>query len=85
VRFGQLNLCQPIEDLGPFDVIFLRNVLIYFDAATKQQVVDRVLDRCGRAGCSSSAPPRGARPAASRCRCWRPGPSASRWHDRARN
>jgi chemotaxis protein methyltransferase CheR len=43
VRFGQLNLCQPIEALGPFDVIFLRNVLIYFDAATKREVVDRVL------------------------------------------
>jgi chemotaxis protein methyltransferase CheR len=43
VRFGQLNLCQPIEEIGPFDVIFLRNVLIYFDAATKRQVVDRVL------------------------------------------
>ena len=45
VRFGQLNLCAPIEPLGPFDVILLRNVLIYFDAATKQQVVDRVLER----------------------------------------
>jgi chemotaxis protein methyltransferase CheR len=43
VRFGQLNLCLPIENLGPFDVIFLRNVLIYFDAATKRAVVDRVL------------------------------------------
>jgi chemotaxis protein methyltransferase CheR len=43
VRFGQLNLCAPIEDIGPFDVIFLRNVLIYFDAATKREVVDRVL------------------------------------------
>jgi chemotaxis protein methyltransferase CheR len=43
VRFGQLNLCQPIEALGPFDVVFLRNVLIYFDAETKRDVVDRVL------------------------------------------
>jgi chemotaxis protein methyltransferase CheR len=43
VRFGQLNLCEPIEELGPFDVIFLRNVLIYFDAKTKGEVVDRVL------------------------------------------
>jgi len=43
VRFGQLNLCQPIEALGPFDVVFLRNVLIYFDTETKRDVVDRVL------------------------------------------
>jgi len=45
VRFGQLNLCQPVDDIGPFDVIFLRNVLIYFDAATKLEVVERVLSQ----------------------------------------
>jgi chemotaxis protein methyltransferase CheR len=43
VRFGQLNLCQPISGIGPFDVVFLRNVLIYFDPPTKSAVVDRVL------------------------------------------
>ena len=43
VRFGQLNLCQPAEGIGPFDVIFLRNVLIYFDTPTKVDVVDRAL------------------------------------------
>lgn len=43
VSFGQLNLCQPVGDVGEFDVIFLRNVLIYFDAQTKCEVVDRVL------------------------------------------
>ncbi|HEX5374178.1 MAG TPA: protein-glutamate O-methyltransferase CheR [Aquabacterium sp.] len=43
VRFGQLNLCQPIEAIGPFDVVFLRNVLIYFDEPTKRQVVNQVL------------------------------------------
>lgn len=45
VRFGQINLAEPISDIGPFDVIFLRNVLIYFDAKTKAAVVDRVLTR----------------------------------------
>ena len=45
VRFGQLNLCEPIDPPGPFDVIFLRNVLIYFDAATKRAVVHRVLEQ----------------------------------------
>ena len=44
VRFGQLNLCEPIDPPGPFDVIFLRNVLIYFDAETKRSVVARVLE-----------------------------------------
>jgi chemotaxis protein methyltransferase CheR len=43
VRFGQLNLCVPIDNIGPFDVVFLRNVLIYFDPPTKAEVVDRVL------------------------------------------
>lgn len=45
VHFGQLNLCREVEGIGPFDVIFLRNVLIYFDPPTKQQVVERVLSR----------------------------------------
>jgi len=43
VKFGQLNLCAAIDGLGPFDVVFLRNVLIYFDPPTKSAVVDRVL------------------------------------------
>ncbi len=43
VQFGRLNLCQPVDGIGPFDVIFLRNVLIYFDVPTKIEVVDRVL------------------------------------------
>ena len=43
LQFGQLNLCKPFSGLGPFDIVFLRNVLIYFDAPTKAQVVDRVL------------------------------------------
>lgn len=43
VRFGQLNLCAEMPAIGPFDVVFLRNVLIYFDTETKRAVVDRVL------------------------------------------
>jgi chemotaxis protein methyltransferase CheR len=50
VRFGQLNLCRPIEDLGPFDAVFLRNVLIYFDTPTKVDVVDRVLTQLRTGG-----------------------------------
>ena len=44
VQFGQLNLTRPFEGLGPFEAVFLRNVLIYFDPDTKSAVVDRVLD-----------------------------------------
>ncbi len=43
VRFLQVNLNTALPSIGRFDVIFLRNVMIYFDAATKRQVVARVL------------------------------------------
>ena len=43
VQFMQVNLNAPLPRLGTFDVIFLRNVLIYFNAETKRQVVGRVL------------------------------------------
>lgn len=42
VRFAQVNLNNTLPDIGKFDVIFLRNVLIYFDPPTKQQVVERL-------------------------------------------
>jgi chemotaxis protein methyltransferase CheR len=44
LRFEQVNLNKPLPPLGSFEVVFLRNVLIYFDLRTKQQVVHRVLD-----------------------------------------
>jgi chemotaxis protein methyltransferase CheR len=44
VRFEQANLMQPLPDWLPqFDVIFLRNVLIYFDSDAKTEIVRRVL------------------------------------------
>jgi len=39
VRFGQLNLCVPIDNIGPFDVVFLRNVLIYFERALQDRAL----------------------------------------------
>jgi chemotaxis protein methyltransferase CheR len=45
VRFQQLNLIEPLPDIGQFDVIFLRNVMIYFDVPTKAKVVSRLLTR----------------------------------------
>lgn len=43
VRFAQVNLNTALPELGQFDVIFLRNVMIYFNDDTKRQVVARVL------------------------------------------
>jgi len=45
VTFIHANLNAPLPDIGLFDAVFLRNVMIYFDAATKQQVVARVAQR----------------------------------------
>jgi len=44
MRFEENNLLNNRDDLGRFDVIFLRNVLIYFDNATKQKVIDGILN-----------------------------------------
>ena len=44
VRFRQLNLIEPLPEQGRFDLIFLRNVLIYFDMPTKARVVRQLAD-----------------------------------------
>jgi chemotaxis protein methyltransferase CheR len=43
VTFAQVNLNEELPGLGQFDVVFLRNVMIYFNGDTKRQVVARVL------------------------------------------
>jgi chemotaxis protein methyltransferase CheR len=43
VSFAQVNLNTELPSLGNFDLIFLRNVMIYFNADTKRSVVERVL------------------------------------------
>lgn len=45
VRFDQINLIDPLPAIGPFDAIFLRNVLIYFEPATKAKVIRAVSAR----------------------------------------
>jgi chemotaxis protein methyltransferase CheR len=42
VQHRQLNLLQDFSHLGRFDVIFCRNVLIYFDQDTKIRIFDRL-------------------------------------------
>jgi chemotaxis protein methyltransferase CheR len=45
VHFRGANLTQALPDIGLFDIIFLRNVLIYFDNAGKADIITRVLAR----------------------------------------
>ena len=42
VQHRQLNLLQDFSHLGKFDVIFCRNVLIYFDRGTKTAIFERL-------------------------------------------
>ena len=42
VSFRKLNLMDPAYNLGKFDIVFCRNVLIYFDAPTKAEVFERI-------------------------------------------
>ncbi|CCD87969.1 chemotaxis protein methyltransferase [Bradyrhizobium sp. ORS 285] len=42
VQHRQLNLLHDFSHLGKFDVIFCRNVLIYFDQDTKAQIFERM-------------------------------------------
>jgi len=45
VRFSSVNLKQPPGNLGLFDIVFLRNVLIYFDMETKQGIIRQIVEK----------------------------------------
>lgn len=42
VEFRSINLSGPWPELPPLDLVLLRNVLIYFDSPTRQQILGRV-------------------------------------------
>ncbi len=42
VRYKMFNLLDGFGSLGKFDVVFCRNVLIYFDQKTKTDILDRM-------------------------------------------
>jgi chemotaxis protein methyltransferase CheR len=42
IQYRRLNLLDELSQLGTYDVVFCRNVLIYFDQATKSDVLERM-------------------------------------------
>ncbi len=50
IQFQQFNLLEDCSSFGPFEVIFCRNVMIYFDLPTQQAVVDRLTTRLAPGG-----------------------------------
>jgi chemotaxis protein methyltransferase CheR len=50
IKFMHANLNRTLPQIGEFNLIFLRNVMIYFDAETKRDVVKRVTGLLKRGG-----------------------------------
>ena len=50
VRFETIDLRHSMRPLGPFDLVFCRNVLIYFDAETKRRILEEIHGTLFRGG-----------------------------------
>lgn len=50
IKFRTFNLLEAFSSFGNLDVIFCRNVLIYFDIATKRDILDRMSRQLARDG-----------------------------------
>lgn len=50
VRFETIDLRQSMRALGPFDLVFCRNVMIYFDAETRQTILKELHGTLCRGG-----------------------------------
>lgn len=44
ITFKNANLIEVQKDIGKFDIIFLRNVLIYFNDETKETIIQNVIE-----------------------------------------
>ncbi len=49
-RFETIDLRNSMRALGPFDLVFCRNVMIYFDAATRKQILQELHGTLFRGG-----------------------------------
>jgi chemotaxis protein methyltransferase CheR len=50
VRFETIDLRDSMRALGPFDLVFCRNVMIYFDAETKKNILKELHGTLSRGG-----------------------------------
>ena len=50
IEFRQINLNQALPDVGQFEVVFLRNALIYFNKETKREIIGRVAQKLAPTG-----------------------------------
>jgi len=50
VKFQKFNLLDPMDAFGTFDVIYCRNVLIYFDQQTKGKILEKMAKRIFKHG-----------------------------------
>jgi chemotaxis protein methyltransferase CheR len=50
VHFSIANLIEPLPELGLFEIIFLRNVMIYFDKDTKKRLVEKITTKLRTGG-----------------------------------
>jgi len=50
VKFQPFNLLDPMEALGTFDIVYCRNVLIYFDQPSKTKILEKIARRLPKHG-----------------------------------
>ncbi|MFH1301267.1 MAG: protein-glutamate O-methyltransferase CheR [Planctomycetota bacterium] len=50
IQWKHLNLLEDFQHLGMFDIVFCRNVLIYFEPEMKRNILDRVRNQMNASG-----------------------------------
>ena len=45
IKFSQINLNDDLPNTGSFDIIFLRNIMIYFDHETKARLIQKLQNK----------------------------------------